>query len=936
MSKIHWFTPVFSGSLMAVSATALLAGSALASPPPADTVIGNQAAATYLSDGEEITVQSNLVETVVNEVFGLQLDASQSRDAAPGGFAFFPHTLTNNANTDDVFDFTVDAAVNADDFPFTDVLIFADADQDGIPDNLTPITATPAILAGESFGIVVRGTVPASANPAQATDFDLIATSRGSLQDGDTGTDQIARNTDTATITTDGIIDLQKNQILETDADGNGVFSIGDTVRVNLTYSNTGISDASGVLISDILPSVNADNAPITLDYTLSSGVWSDAPGTVLTEASDGVDASNAQGASLSYEFDGSLTVSALLDIVPAGRSGTLSFDYIVTAAPQGIIENIASVETSTQPETFSNGSPVNIAPSARIIAADAEGTDLSGPGIIDNGDAGGNLDTANASTTDAGTQGDDIITQDGTVFAGGSLAFDFVLTNLGNGTDTFDLTFVNTDFPAGTIFDFVAADGVTPIIADEITINEGEAVHVQLIARLPASTPETAGPAGFDVVITATSQADSDVFNDTTASFVGDVAVPSLDLANSDGAGTPTTGIGNGNIDDGGNPFETNPVNPGEQVSFELQVALEPGQPANSFDLGTGPLPEGWVVEFFLPDGTPIQNTGALIPTDATGAVIDYIAVLTIPDGTPPVTEGVIFTATSPSNGASDSVLNAVEVNEIVDISIATDTDVQAAPGGVAVIPHTITNLGNSLVTGGALSVGGVDSFAEQGLSATLFYDADDDGVLGPNDPLITDISEIVGLDGVAGLSPDETARVFLRVQVPSTSGLGLVETGDVTIGADITTPSGTLSDTDISNNSVLDSVAIISGDITLVKEQALDFACDGALDSVFTRGRQFADPGQCVVYRLQADNTGTTVANDVILRDTIPAFTSLETCTGACAPDFVLDGTAGTVASVPADEATGVIATAAPGSGFTLTPGSRAELTFTVQLDE
>lgn len=936
MSKVQWSKPLSVVPVMAVSATALLAGAAIASPPPADTVIGNQAAATYISNGEEITVESNLVETVVNEVFGLELNTSQTRDGAPGGFAFFPHTLNNNGNTDDVFDLVIDASANPDDFPLTDILIFADADQDGVPDNLTPITVTPAILAGDSFGVVVRATIPATANPAQSTDFDLTVTSQGSLVDGDPATDIIETNTDAVTITTDGIIDLQKDQELFNDADADGVFSVGDTVRVNLTYANTGISDASTIVISDTLPSVNLSGDGITLEYVPTSAAWSDAPGQTLTEASDGVDATNAQGASLSFEFDGSLTIVGGLDVVPAGRSGTLSFDYVISAAPQGIFENIASVETSTQTETFSNGSPVDVAPAARIIVADAEGTDETGTGIVVDGDEDGNLDTGNASTTDDGTQGDDIVTEDGTVFAGSSIAFDFVLTNLGNDTDTFSLTLDNTDFPEGTVFDFVAADGVTPLIGDDVTLGTGETVHVQVIATLPNTTPVTPAAADFDATITATSQADPDVNGTTTIAFVGDVAVPSLDLANTDGNGNPESGIGNGNTDDNGAPFETASVDPGEQITFDLQIALEPGQPANSFDLDTGPLPEGWVVEFFLPDGTPIQNTGGLVPTDTTGAVIDYIAVLTVPEGTPPGAEEILFTATSPSNGASDAVLNAVDVNEIVDVSLEADVDVQAAPGGVAIMPHTLTNLGNSTVTGGALVLGGVDSFADQGLAVALFYDANDDGVFDASDPLISDLSDIVGPDGVAGLSPEETARVFVRVQVPSTSGLGLVESGDLALSADLTTENGAFTDVDTSNNSVLDTIAIISGDLTLVKEQALDLSCDGTLDSVFTRGRQLADPGQCIVYRLEADNTGTSVASDVILRDTTPSFTTLETCAGSCQPSLSIDGAGGVVGASPSDETSGLIASATPGNGFILNPGSRAELTFTVQIDE
>lgn len=925
MPRFSWSAPI-----TAVSVAALMTGIAFASPPPADTVIGNQAAATYVSDGEEITVQSNIVETIVNEVFGLELDTSQTRSAAPGGFVFFPHALNNNSNTDDTFNLSIDTTANPDTVALTDILIFADADQDGVPDNLTPITVTPSILAGETFGIVVRATVPASANSSQSSDFDIIASSVGSLQDGNSATNVTVLNTDTVNITTEGIIDLQKDQVLENDADGNGVFSVGDTVRVNLTYSNTGIADATNVVIADTLPNANLDNASIELNYVLSSGQWSDAPGAALTDADTDVDASNAQGANLNYDFDGTLTVSGTLDVVPAGRSGTLSFDYVISDAPRGIFENTASVQTSTQTETFSNGSPVDIAPAARIIVADAEGTDEVGGDIIVDGDEDGNLNTNNFSTTDTGAAGDDIIVDDSTIFGGGTLAFDVVLTNLGNDTDTFDLTIDNTDFPLGTLFDIVAEDGVTPIIGQSVTLASGEARHVQITARLPADTPATPAQAGFDAVITATSQADPNVSNTTTASFEGAVEVATLDLVNTDGT-NPTGGVGNGNTDDGGDPFETLTTGPGEQVTFNLQIGLQAGQPSNSFDLGTGPLPEGWVVEFFLPDGAPIQNTGALIPTADTGAQLDYVAIVTIPEGAPPATEEFLFTATSPSNGASDSILNAVTVNEVVDLSIAANSDVQAAPGGVAIIAHTITNLGNSTVTAAALSLGGVDSFADQGLTATLFYDADDNGTFDATDPLISNISDIA-----SGLAAGEAARVFIRVQVPATSGLGLLETGDLAIGGAINTSIGTATDADLSNNSVQDSVAIISGDITLVKEQALDLTCNGETDSAFTRARQNADPGQCIVYRLQADNTGTSLATDVVLRDTVPDFSTFETCTGDCAPTLDVDGAQAAVAQSPQDGSSGVVATSSAGSGFTMNPGARAVLTFTVQIDE
>jgi len=232
---------------LAVSTLALIAGAALAAPPPADTVIGNQAAATYVSDGERFTVQSNLVETRVNEVFDVTLGTSQTRKGAPGSLTSFPHTINNNGNTNDRFDLAVDPAGGTDDFALNGLEVFPDADQDGVADSLTPISETPSIPVGESFGVIVRATAPSAATTGQTSDFDLTATSRGDPDVSQT-------NTDAVEITSQGIIDLAKVQTLANDAGGSGDISVGDTIAVTLTYSNTGIGAANDVVITDALP----------------------------------------------------------------------------------------------------------------------------------------------------------------------------------------------------------------------------------------------------------------------------------------------------------------------------------------------------------------------------------------------------------------------------------------------------------------------------------------------------------------------------------------------------------------------------------------------------------------------------------------------------------------------------------------------------------
>ena len=934
----------------AVSVIALTFSAALAAPPPADTIIGNQATATYTADGQTFTVQSNVVETVVNEIADLDLATDQSRGGAPGSLVFFPHVLSNDGNAPDLFDLVVDAGVG-DDFALSSILIFPDANQDGQPDSLTPITVTPEILAGDSFGIVVRAEVPAAVDPTTApvSDFTLTATSQNDPTVSDV-------NTDTITATSGGLIDLLKEQTLVVDADGDGVFSEGDTIEVSIDYRNTGVSSATNVQITDTLPVTNDDGDAIVLTYVTGSGLWSDTGATALSDtleaAGDPNEQTNSQGDGLKYGEDGGV-VTAIIDNVAPGRSGTITFRYTLTTAPEGVIENIALVETDDQASTPSNPSPVNILPTARPGLADAALTGLAGSTVGDTSDVAGV--PGNVSTTDDDGLIDDAVTETDDTYPGGRLGFDLVLTNLGDANDTFNLSLANLapgagGFPAGTTFAFVGADGITPIVGSRINLDSGETAHLQVLATLPTSTTPVAAPAGFGATVTATSLTDSAQANDVGIAFNGAVIAPPVDITNTDGAGTITGAAGStpGDLTDGGDPWTTLAADPGETVVFPLRVSLPAGAPPNTFELlysqdvnfATADLPDGWSVTFHNAAGQEITSTGTLSPTAGSGVDFDYEARVFISpdaDATGPGFEGFYFRAVSPVNGALDTKLDGVQVNEIVDLILFSDSLVQAAPGGTVVIPHTLTNLGNSEVVSAALSVGPTDAFG-QGMTAALFWDANDNGELDAGDPVVTDVSDLGGLD--AGAS----ARLFLRSQVPDTVSLGLVETGDISVastGID-TAFNNNVSDVDDTNNDVVDTISIISGVVTVLKETAVVAAdavtreCAGP-GAAFSVAQSNADPGDCITYRITVDNNGTEDATDVVINDITPDWTSVETCAGACDASFTVDGGASQPPAIfPGDEASGLVASSAAGSGFILPPGARAVLTFTVQIDE
>ena len=128
---------------MAVAMGGFSAG-AFAAAPVANSQIGNTATATY-TDASAVprSATSNTVQTIVQQVRAFDLVADETRYVAPGGQVTFPHTLTNTGNGSDTI--TLSAANNnalSDDFDLTGLVIYADADGNGVPDSIENLTAS--------------------------------------------------------------------------------------------------------------------------------------------------------------------------------------------------------------------------------------------------------------------------------------------------------------------------------------------------------------------------------------------------------------------------------------------------------------------------------------------------------------------------------------------------------------------------------------------------------------------------------------------------------------------------------------------------------------------------------------------------------------------------------------------------------------------------
>lgn len=935
------FAPLL-GTAAAALGLVTLGGAAYAAPPPAGTIIGNQAIATFNDGTTTRSVSSNLVQTEINQIYGVDIEADQTKDVSLGGLVVFPHTVTNTGNGTDVFNLTPLAAAVGD---FDTISVYADANCDGVADSATLISETPALGPDEKFCVVVEADVSTTPAAGSATSFTLTAQSQGS-----SGTTDV--NTDTLTVTTGPVLDVTKSVMFAPatgDTDSSGTFTPGDILTVRLTYSNSQADTNATAFIEDDLAMTLASPAGAVPDFTVVPGsfVWSD--GFALDEATDGFDeatnapdsyvaadittpdATNASGESIDVYLNNSV-VEIGVDINSGAqtREGYVEFQIEIGTTAAGTPVNVATINAVP-----SNEVPIPIA-SQDVIAVVLNDVNSGSAAYVDRStsdlpDAGGSwtAGSTTSSTDDDATVGNDIITEVGPVAEGAVVPFEVILTNHSNTEQRFNLsastvnptlTVGAVSFPPETTFSFYTAGGSPLLDVDadgvpDILVGANTAVAVQVRADLPLGYTSTAPTSG---TVRATASADPTVFN-RTAITINEVAAARVDLENAGNLADEVIGDPSADLDDGGAPWTELTVNPGETAAFPLVVENE-SLAADSFnlsfsdtDFSAGTLPAGWTVVFRDSGGSLVVNTGVI----AAGSFENFTAEVTPPAGETPGPTDIYFRATSATNGTvSDTKLDRVIVAAVADLALSPDREGQVAPGGALVLSHTLENLGNTTVTEGEISF--TDSFGAP-LAGTLYLD-DGDGVfeLNGEDIVIDNIDDIGG-----GIASGDAVTIFNRVQASAAAVAGQSDSATITVSGSLN--GGLLSDAELDNNAVTDLVTIVSGDLDVVKTQALDTGCDGA-DTVFGTAQISADPGDCIVYQVTATNTGTVNATSVQIIDTTPAFTTQEgtaSATGGTTPAITME---------PGTDAAGDIVS----DHDTLWPGAVATLTFTVQIDE
>lgn len=854
-------------TLLACAVMVLLPLGLAHAAPAAGTTIGNQASATY-SDASLVTrtVTSNAVVTVVQQVASVSLGTSSNRTISIGGQVQYPHTVTNTGNGTDTFTLSQG---NTGNFSFAPVAYYADANGDGVPDNNTAITSTGQLAAGAQFRFVAVGTVPGTAIAGNTNTLTVTATSvfNGAVS---------ATNTDVTTVTAQAVVAVTQS------LDVTSGPSPGGPRTITITYTNTGNTTATNLTLADAIPS--------GMTYVAGSARWSGTGATVLTDANS---ADSQSGIVYDYNVTTAGRATAVIASLPAGASGTVSFQVNVNA---GLAAGAHAATALTATYAYNDGSstllPSNTNTVQYTVAASA-------------------AVSISSDTVASAAQG-------------ATISFTNTVTNGGNGTDTFNLSTGTSTFPAGTTFQFYRADGVTPMvdssgdgIRDTGPVAAAGTYAVVVRAVLPPGS--TGGAYTVQVIATSTKDATKTA---TGVDTLTAITTSTVDVTNNT-AGGPGVGAG-----PEGAAVVTNTVNPGVATRFTLVVANS-SSVADSFNLqastdssfATTVLPAGWTVVFRDTNGAVIANTGVI----NSGANRTVYADVT-PGATSVGTHDVYFRVISPSTGTLDRVRDAVTVNTVRSMTVTPSNTGQVTSGGVTVFSHTITNTGNVLegdVAGSTVAVASLDS--TPGFTSIVYWDRNNDGVLDASDPVLTTLAALTGgtngASTAAGLAAGESATVFVKVIAPPGATVGTSNTTTLSF-----TTTGVISGVAApSVLSVADSVNVIASQVTLVKQQALDADCNGVADGSFTAGTitTGAIPGACVRYEITATNAGGTDIADLVVSDATPVSTTYHATVAA----------ASTVGSVSAP-ANGVAGTVQATVG-TLTPTQTAILTFGVRID-
>jgi uncharacterized repeat protein (TIGR01451 family) len=314
--------------LLAALSPVYLASQAQAAGTLAGTSIENTATASYDDGGTTVTVDSNTVSLIVDEILDIAVNWDDPGDVSvrPGELdAVLKFTVTNGGNGPEPAILGIDSNIASDAFDPTAVTMFIDTDDNGVYDVGTDTLyspATPPTLAPDaSITVFLLGDIPASTADGERSEVELTATAAtGSgtpgtvfADQGEGGGDAVVGSTGATAddsgfyAVVDAALDLTKTATV-LDPFGGATQVPGAIITYRLTAETTGSGALDNVVITDAIP---ADTTYVDESITLDS--------TGLTDTAD-ADAGT---------YDGS-GIAVTLGTVAGGTTNIIEFQVVI------------------------------------------------------------------------------------------------------------------------------------------------------------------------------------------------------------------------------------------------------------------------------------------------------------------------------------------------------------------------------------------------------------------------------------------------------------------------------------------------------------------------------------------------------------------------------------------------------------------------------
>ncbi len=911
-----------------------------AAPAPANSVIGNQASATYVDNtGTVRPVTSNTVQTTVLQVKSFTLTQTGAKTVPANQQVCYPHTITNTGNGTDSY--TLSPATTGGMFAHTGLAYFADANQDGTADSATPITAPVSINAGASFSFVVCGTTAATAAAGQAGTIVV------SVSDTNTPTVNTLAQTDTTTIGAAAVNVTKKLSSVPPPGYipvAGGVSPNAGPLYVVLEYANTGSIQADNVRLLDQLPSGWL--------YVPGSGRWTvSGPATALTDAPAGDPAGITYQAPTTPISD---AIDATLTALAPAATGSVYFQ--VTIAPNLPVTSPANAITTTNTASVSYSYTIGVttitvppSPSNSVQYTVVQTANLS----------------VNGSSTTTGITDNEPVTAPGAA-PGQSVTFIDYVWNRGSSPDSFDVIIRDgtsaaaypgnalpangancspansgvadaCTFPPGTTFQILSFNGATvlqdsngngipdtgtiplpsagacpaPYIISASGVSCGYPVVIR--ATLPANAVAgNNGGNGYRITLEGRSRFDTTRF-DTVVDTLATINPNSTDITNNAplaGAGVLGTGPDNAAVQ------VTNTVTPSltaPTTTIFTLYANNTSAIASIYNLsssfvsvpgtvGLATPPAGWVIMFKdsgngtncnVPLGAAVTTTGAA-PIPAGGSRL-VCAEVTVPATSPGTTATptpspagnyvVQFGIANQSNPSiADTIRDQITVAPVHAVTLTPNGAQGTVAGATVTYTHTLANNGNLAETivfpANFLADSQSPMFA---WTSTAFIDGNGNGVFDPG----IDTQIVPGTTTIPNLTPNEQRAIFIRVTAPPAVGSPPnVTTATVTYngGANTLTVTDTTSLSDGLKLAKYQQLPGGNGSCTTTPATTLTAGVPNApWSSAALAASASTVPGSCISYLIVGINSATANATNINLSDLVPANTSLELGCGA-----------------------------------------------------